>query len=420
MDGKTKHPLGFNQRIAIVGAGATGLTAAESLKQKGYQHVTLFESTDHAGGKCLSIDIDSKSYELGAGVLTIDNEVPLRLAKKYHIPLERVVYGNNLYVDQDGKPMPIWSFLRQFRILWQLLFRYRPLLNKYKEIESPGFLNLHPEITVPFKQFAKENKITELANLFNLYLTGFGYCYTNHVPTAYVLKYANWKTICAYLRKKVYIFPNGIQTLWTRIAEGHDVRYNAMICDIVREDHSVVIETGSGKETFDSLILTTPLDEVERFMAITEEEKSLFKHIVTLDYQTILCSLKGFPRKGGFVPGNFSRRRAGHPVFWYYRQPDSNIFSFYVLADKTMDRKVILQNLKDFVGKLGGEIEEVLQYIDWKYFPHVGSDPLREGFYERMEQIQGQNHTYYMGELLNFSCIGFTCRYAEDLVNRYF
>ena len=36
-------------RIGIVGAGPAGLTAAETLKQKGYINVTVLEKTDHAG-----------------------------------------------------------------------------------------------------------------------------------------------------------------------------------------------------------------------------------------------------------------------------------------------------------------------------------------------------------------------------------
>ncbi len=71
----------INQRVAIVGAGATGLTAAETFRKKGYQNVKLFERSSQAGGKCRSTIIDGKSYELGAGVITKNNAVPFSLAK---------------------------------------------------------------------------------------------------------------------------------------------------------------------------------------------------------------------------------------------------------------------------------------------------------------------------------------------------
>jgi hypothetical protein len=420
MDRKKIHPLGLNQRIAIVGAGATGLTAAETLKHLGYKYVSLFEREDHVGGKCLSIEIDSKSYELGAGILTKNNEVPLRLANKYGIPIERVVYGKNIFVDHDGKPKPKPSIALQLKVFWQLLFRYRRLLKKYKEVASPGFLDLDPAITVPFKQFAKENKIVELASVFNLFLTGFGYCYTDHVPTAYVLKYANWQTIMAYLLRQAYIFPNGIQNLWARIAAEHDIRYNTRILSISRRNNVISIETADRNENFDSLILTSPLDELEYYLDIEEDEKLLLRKINTLDYQTILCTLEDFPQAGGFISANFSREQSGHPVFWYYRQPNSAIYSFYVLADRTISHELVLNNIRELVHKMGGRIKEVHKFIDWKYFPHIDGETMRDGFYEKINQMQGERNTFYIGELLNFSCIGFTTQYTEELIKCYF
>ena len=69
---------------------------------------------------------------------------------------------------------------------------------------------------------------------------------------------------------------------------------------------------------------------------------------------------------------------------------------------------------------MGGKIASVHQFIHWKYFPHVGSEEMNDGFYDKLEKMQGRQHTYYAGEILNFSCVGFTSKYAEYIVNRYF
>ena len=73
-----------------------------------------------------------------------------------------------------------------------------------------------------------------------------------------------------------------------------------------------------------------------------------------------------------------------------------------------------------FAKEMGGEIEAFHQFVHWKYFPHVGSEEMNNGFYEQLEHMQGKKHTYYAGEILNFSCVGFTCEYAQHIVNRYF
>lgn len=437
MDNKQNNKINLNHRIAILGAGAAGLSAAEALKLKGYKHVTLFERTDHAGGKCLSIEINNKNYELGAGILTKNNIIPLRLAKKYKVPVERADIGHSIFVNKSGRQIPQPSLLLKLKVLWQLIFRYRRILKKYKVLELPGFDNLDPSVTLPFAQFAKENKITDLADVFSLFLTGFGYCYADHVPTAYILKYANWETIVAYLKKQVYIFPNGMQGLWTCVAKEHDIRFNSVITKIIRAEN-ITIVTEAGTDEFDRLIVTTPLDEMLLFMDVSAQEQALFKKIMYLDYQTILCTVNNFVEATGYVPDNFIKERTGHPVLWYYRQVGEPVYSFYVLTDKdistggvfnegktfnqtkTFNETKVIDNLKDFVLQMGAKIESVHQFVHWKYFPHIGCEEMNNGFYDKLKNMQGNQHTYYAGEILNFSCVGFTSEYSEYIVNRYF
>lgn len=437
MDNKQNNKIDLDQRIAIIGAGAAGLSAAEALKQKGYKHVTIFERTNHAGGKCLSFEVNAKNYELGAGILTKNNIIPLRLAKKYKVPVARANIGNSIFVNKNGKQVPQQSLMLRLKVFWQLIFRYRPILKKYKMLALPGFHNLEPAVTLPFGQFAKENKITDLADVFSLFLTGFGYCYADHVPTAYVLKYANWETIVAYLKKQVYIFPKGMQGLWTSVANEHNIKFNSVITKITRAEN-ITIVTEAETDEFDRLIVTTPLDELKTFMDVSAQEQALFKKIMYLDYQTILCTVDNFVEATGYVPDNFVRERAGHPVLWYYRQVTEPVYSFYVLTDKdtnmggvfnegkafnqakTDDEVKVINNLTNFVLNMGGNIERVHQFIHWKYFPHIGTEAMNNGFYKKISNMQGNKQTYYAGEILNFSCVGFTCEYSEHIVDKYF
>jgi len=69
---------------------------------------------------------------------------------------------------------------------------------------------------------------------------------------------------------------------------------------------------------------------------------------------------------------------------------------------------------------MGGEIKTIHKIIPWKYFPHFSTKSLKAGSYDKLKKLQGKQHTYYAGELLNFSCVGFTSEYAENLVNRNF
>src|SRR5689334_24353591 len=75
-------------RIAVVGAGPSGLTAADTLQQLGYQNVTVFEKNDRVGGKVYSYRNGSTVSELGAVFASPDYSLVLGLADKYKIPYQ--------------------------------------------------------------------------------------------------------------------------------------------------------------------------------------------------------------------------------------------------------------------------------------------------------------------------------------------
>jgi protoporphyrinogen oxidase len=58
-----------DMKIAIIGAGASGLTAAYYIIKLGYRDVTVFEKEDYVGGKVLSYKFEGKTYDLGAIII---------------------------------------------------------------------------------------------------------------------------------------------------------------------------------------------------------------------------------------------------------------------------------------------------------------------------------------------------------------
>ncbi len=79
-----------NLRIAIVGGGVAGITAADTLEKLGYQNVTVFESNTEVGGKVCTFIYDDRPYELGAMVIPTSYKTILGMAKEHEIPLRRV------------------------------------------------------------------------------------------------------------------------------------------------------------------------------------------------------------------------------------------------------------------------------------------------------------------------------------------
>lgn len=407
-------------RIAILGAGPAGLSAAEALQAKGYTQVTVFEQADHAGGKCRSIEYQGRSYELGAGIVAENNQAVIKLAKKYGVPYGPVEFGKSILVDsQTGQPLEKKPLTSKLYTAHKLFFKYRQLTKRFRSLAEPGFLNVHSDACLPFSVFAKQHQLELVAEEFAPFFTGFGYGYFEHVPAAYVLKYYSWETVKAFAKRQMYKFPGGIQSLWTAVAKNKQVLYNTHVNKIERH-HGVTLTIGSKKLEFDQLILTTPLDEFLNYGEAGKEEQNLFSKITYCDYRTYACVLNGFPAVSGYLPGNYHPSRAGHPVFWYQRYTDSNLYTFYVLGDWQISDQQVIPNIERLVHQLGGTLSQVLTTAHWKYFPHVNTQTMQHGFHDQLDNLQGQQHTYYAGELLNFSTVGSSAAYAEHLVERFF
>ena len=58
----------------------------------------------------------------------------------------------------------------------------------------------------------------------------------------------------------------------------------------------------------------------------------------------------------------------------------------------------------------GLKVDKIERIDYWYYFPHVGSKDYADGWYEKVEAMQGTDNTFYAGEVMAFV-------YALNLVN---
>ena len=336
-----------NSRIGIVGAGAAGLTAAETLKDLGYLNVSILEKFEKAGGKCCSFEHDGRTYEFGAGLIAGNNKTVFDLASKYNIPLDRVMsYTNNLYdLETKKKIDDMLTLPEKISFLWQLLMKYRRLCHQHESITEAGYKRIDESLCQNFNDWAKKNRIPLLAQNLERYFTGFGYGYWEEIPAAYVLKYVDWETVKSFVRGEFYTFPKGIQSLWLKVADQHNVIYNNTVQHISRED-GITVETNNGRYDYDYLLISAPLDESLSYMQATQEEQSLFSQIIYNDYQCYAYSLENFPKGTGFLPQHLDPLAKNQPMFWYNPYPETGFYTFYVLADWKTSQSQIQKHIE--------------------------------------------------------------------------
>jgi hypothetical protein len=449
-------------RILILGAGPGGLSAAHFLHRQGYKNVTVFEKLGRVGGMCCSITEDNQAFDLGAIFASSSYREVLRIARSVRAKLERFDGATAIHWNSEQGTAEFGGLLRYVRgdsSLWRyfiLCLRY--LWRRFrvrKAVGRTGWSRIHeyPELCVPFSDWLARNNLSELARSFELPVTTFGYGSLNEIPAPYVLKYMGWKTFLAVLLTSAplaWLLPSclvarrfrfGFQRLWERLAWQLNVRLNVEVQRIERHDEGIQVTYRHpmqllGDETphvldqanFDYLIVACPLihTKLEQLIELTEEERWLQARAKYIPYAVASFEIAdlNLPRRIAFpvpVPP------AGWPMLVGQAHHDNELTTFYarVANDEPTpeDESQLREHIVQLVTALGGHIDEQddwHSYDAWLYFKHVNAEEFREGYFDRWEQAQGRNRTFFVGGLFDFDYVEGVVRYSRSLVERHF
>jgi predicted NAD/FAD-binding protein len=408
-----------DMHIGIIGAGASGLTAADSLAQRGFHNVTILEKEAQVGGKCASVTVDGRVYELGAIFSSPCYTKTNALARA--VGLRNEPEQLNRYYYADGRVANLYNWSDMPRLLWEIALKYGwRTLAQYRRIRQPGLDDIPAELCEDFAAFADRHGLQRMAEVVRPVVTGFGYGYANEIPAAYVVKYLDWLTLarCGLHLGTLGRWPEGIQTLWERLAAQHPVVLDVEIQRVER-GATVAVETNRGQFDFDALLLTCPLDNALPFLDASPEERELFGRIRYYDYRVLLCAIDNLPSGSGFITDHLHPDKQGRLMIWNSRWPDRNIHTLYLLSDPQSDEAAMRTAVAADLRRFGADLQEVILARRWRYFPHVSPADMRAGFYPRLEALQGVNRTFYAGEIMSFASIECCARYAEALVDRF-
>lgn len=419
-------------RIAIVGAGASGLTAAYYLKKSGYNNITVYEKEPWVGGKVLSYAYGDHTFELGA--LWVQDESPVidELASLYGIDLQPEEVSLMIR-DSDSKNYEsILGYIAASYDLAEIesaLVCFKRIQWKFKSINNIGFAGAEPELFMNADKFIEKYRIEPIAYGFSPLWAGAGYGYYSDVPALYVLKLmvpfvSNLNSSPNVLRRA----PEGFQRLWEKVAEDQeDVRLNQTVEKVKRGDNdssvSIAVTANGLTEIFDRIIISCDLKEALKFLDASQEEQELFSQIQNNDFFVHIFHADSIVYNGGtlvLLGENTVPETIGHITAIINREDTPGVWTSYQIAPLGASSDEVVSLLEEDVRRLGGHVESVIKQKRWNYFPHVKTQTLHDGFYERMEALQGERGTYYIGGIMNFESVENTCEYAEKLVGAYF
>ncbi|MGA1875649.1 MAG: FAD-dependent oxidoreductase, partial [bacterium] len=425
---------GHSRRRIVHTKDRTGNEVEKNLldRVEANKNITIYEKEPHVGGKVLSYSYGGHIYELGAVWAEDDHRLVHELADQYGIDFQpeessmivRDPDGNNYelgleYLLNKYHPAEIQLALAHFTLIQ----------SKFKSLNNIGFAGAEPELFVNFDTFMEKYGIEPLACAFRPFWVGAGYGYYDEVPALYVLKLM--MPAMRALSPCLNIFhwaPDGFQKLWEKVAEDlGDVRLNHTVEKIRRYDLgssvSIEVTANSLTETFDRIIISCDLKGALQFIDASEEEQELFSQVQNNNYHVHIVQARGIPYDDGTVV-SFEKHHVpetiGHVTALLNREDVPGVWVSYQLAPWGVSSDEVMSLLDEDVRWLGGCVESIIIGKQWSYFPHVKTETLQAGFYERIEALQGKKGTYYIGGIMNFELVENTCQYAEKLVKTYF
>ena len=253
------------------------------------------------------------------------------------------------------------------------------------------------------------------------------------------MKYLDTTTAIEFINMRLWTWKEGTQSIYEAANKKllHPAHLNTEVVKVERpaegeEGKIKVTLKADGEERveeFDQLIVTTPLDYFAKYADARDEEKKLFGKIIHEKYVDFIAKFDedAGPTISGYIFDNMTVERLGHAMVYYHRWEDlkgncpstvyalrNHLGSTDVPYEETIDKM-----MKD-MELCGFPVKERLYEQETYYCPHVCSKDYADGWYDKLEAMQGKQNTWYAGEIISFGDMEDTCAASKDLVERFF
>ena len=383
------------KKIAIIGGGISGLTAAFLLKNKGFD-VSLFEKSGAVGGNVETVKIDGFTIEYAPNSL-IKSPRLVDLIKALKLDGE-VLTANptnkKRYVLRGGKlralPMSVAKMAADG--YFSAGAKMRLLREPFVKSKSPD-----GESVAEFFERRLGREIVERAA--DPFIAGIYAGNPENLsvraafPRLYELEKEYGSLLLGSLRSKTektdknfprsFSFVEGIQTLTDRLGEclGESVKTN---CGIVRIGKTTIgkwlVETETGEQIFDAVVISTPAEAAANLIEnldadLSKRLKDVYYPPVALCYFGIKKENVGFNLDGfGFlIPSTERRKILGtlwNSAVFTNRAPDGyHLLTTFVGGARNAD--VFEQTDAELFETVYGELKSILNLRAKPDFMHV-------------------------------------------------
>ncbi|KAF2747293.1 FAD/NAD(P)-binding domain-containing protein, partial [Sporormia fimetaria CBS 119925] len=449
--------------VCIIGAGPSGLTAASKLEEKGVRAI-IFDKQPDLGGKCQSYYDDLGIFHpLGAAFYSNGTYTEtLKVLNAAGVPSEEFALSgereqfqfNYTAANGDIEPVPDLNLTYVAQLSGEIP-RYIQLWQRvFAPLSVPGYTKGVPdELSVPGIEWFRANNFSALPELLINPLALYGYGDINIVPALYILEYITPDILTGFVgaHQVYYTDFQKVFKQWSKKALCKTpIKLATEIRCIDRSGAYPVLKytapsTSSDFYTWETqecsaLIMAFPptIENLERAgLDLHEEEFNVFDNVITHNYFSSAVEL-ALPFGVSYIhrardvyvpPPNDNE-----PVAVLRLDERSNVSTAWSWGpdDIFVDEKPVRDLLLTTMSKLNKDPRDmqamaeplcdadIRAFRKWDYFPHFGSQALKQDIYKRLDELQGCRKTYWASGLQGMETVEWAIRAGKDVVERLF
>ena len=245
---KSQNQSNNNKNILIIGAGISGISAANQLKSNGFK-VTVLEGRNRLGGRIFTDKSLGFPVDLGASwIHGINNNPITKLAQQFNIDIKPTNYDNAAIYNSQGKIISPQELNASYTLYKQAI----------KQLESLGEkLDYDISVAEGIKRIlTKKNLNPEQKRLLFWYLE-------QEITLDLATDLENislWELNQDQgFDGDDYLFPYGYEQIINKLAEGIDIKLAHQVTEIKYNGQKVEVKTTQGNWAGDAVIITLPL-----------------------------------------------------------------------------------------------------------------------------------------------------------------
>lgn len=405
-------------RIAVIGAGPAGLSAARFLQEQGVRPV-VFEANDRIGGKSFSILNGDNLNEMGTCYTTRAHTMIKGWMKENAITLKRLgearFDGQSVfnYVKQGpGAPLPlqVMRFIGKAGALRKAI-RDHP--------DDPATMK---EASLSTIDWVRRLNIPKIELAMHRIQTTQGYGYVDEATIGQTVQWCDLQYLLSGVLNDLHMPEQGWSTFWERFARPFDVRLGAGVTGLDRTGPKPVIYTRDTEEAFDAVISTIPMQLFTSITQASELEQRVADSISWKNYTTTLIASNDW--------------FTGHQVIGYSRASRSSELRGAILGGRAEGESSDLGGRLYVTGQFsdgltpdelreilfadaalhGFTINNVILQKTWQYFPQYRSEAVGSGLFGDLRRVQGHNRTWFSGSTFSHELVSSVVSRSQTVV----